>query len=39
MVVGYDPSHKNVNSEVRTPFKILSIILRMIENEIKNERR
>jgi len=39
MVVGYDPSHKNVNSEVRTPFKILSIILRMIENETKIEKR
>lgn len=39
MVVGYDPSHKNVNSEVWAPYKILSILLRMIENETKNERK
>lgn len=39
MVVGYDPSHKNVNSEVRTPFKILSTVLRMIENETKIEKK
>lgn len=39
MVVGYDPSHKNVNSEVRAPYKILSTILRMIENETKIEKR
>lgn len=39
MVVGYDPSHKNVNSEVRTPFKILSTLLRMIDNETKAEKK
>lgn len=38
MVVGYDPSHKNVNSEVKAPYKILSTILRMIENETKIEK-
>jgi len=39
MVVGYDPSHKNVNSEVRAPLKILSTLLRMIENETKAEKK
>lgn len=39
MVVGYDPSHKNVNSEVRTPYKILSTLLRMIDNESKAEKK
>ena len=35
MVIGYNPSHSNVNSEVNAPFKILSIILRFIEVELK----
>lgn len=33
MVIGYNPSHSNVNSEVNAPFKILSLMLRYIENE------
>jgi len=33
MVIGYNPSHSNVNSEVNAPFKILSIMLRFLENE------
>jgi hypothetical protein len=35
MVIGYNPSHSNVNSEVNAPFKIISIILRFIEVELK----
>lgn len=35
MVIGYNPSHSNVNSEVNAPFKILSTILRFIDNEMK----
>jgi hypothetical protein len=38
-VVGYNPSHKNVKSEVNAPFKILSTLLRMIQNEEKLEKR
>lgn len=38
-VVGYNPSHKNVKSEVNAPFKILSILLRMIKNEEKMEKQ
>ncbi len=33
MVIGYNPSHTNVNSEVNAPFKILSLMLRFLENE------
>ena len=33
MVIGYNPSHSNINSEVNAPFKILSILLRYLENE------
>lgn len=33
MVIGYNPSHSNINSEVNAPFKILSIMLRLLENE------
>jgi hypothetical protein len=35
MVIGYNPSHSNVNSEINAPFKILSILLRFIEVELK----
>lgn len=37
-VVGYNPSHKNVKSEVNAPFKILSTLLRMIKNEENIEK-
>ena len=41
MVIGYNPSHSNVNSEVNAPFKILSLILRFLENEYapKNHKK
>lgn len=35
MVIGYNPSHSNVNSEVNAPFKMLSLLLRFLENESK----
>ena len=35
MVIGYNPSHSNINSEVNAPFKILSLLLRFLENETK----
>lgn len=34
MVIGYDPSHSNVNSEVNAPFKILSVLVRFLEAEV-----
>jgi len=33
MVIGYNPSHSNINSEVNAPFKILSTLLRFIDTE------
>lgn len=38
MVIGYNPSHSNVNSEVNAPFKILSIMLRYLENEVSPKK-
>jgi len=38
MVIGYNPSHTNVNSEVNAPFKILSIMLRYLENELNQKK-
>lgn len=38
MVIGYNPSHSNVNSEVNAPFKILSIMLRYLENELSPKK-
>jgi hypothetical protein len=45
MVIGYNPSHSNINSEVNAPFKIISIMLRFLDSEFnpkknkKNKRR
>ena len=33
LVVGYNPSHSNVGSEVIAPFKILSTLIRCLDNE------
>lgn len=35
MVIGFNPSHSNINSEVNAPFKILSTLLRFVDNEEK----
>ena len=39
MVIGYDPSHSNVNSEVNAPFKILSVLLRFLDAEATGRGR
>jgi len=33
MVIGFDPSHSNVNSEINAPFKILSTLVRFLDAE------
>jgi hypothetical protein len=38
MVIGYDPSHSNVNSETNAPFKILCVLLRFLEAESKGKK-
>lgn len=35
MVIGFNPSHSNINSEVNAPFKILSTLLRFMDTEDK----
>jgi hypothetical protein len=39
MVIGYNPSHSNINSEVNVPFKILSTLLRFINSESTNTKK
>jgi uncharacterized protein YhjY with autotransporter beta-barrel domain len=38
MAIGYNPSHSNVNSEVNAPFKILSLMLRFLDNELSPKK-
>jgi hypothetical protein len=38
MVIGYNPSHSNINSEVNAPFKILSLLLRYLDNELSPKK-
>lgn len=38
MVIGYNPSHSNINSEVNVPFKILSTLLRFLNTDLKNQK-
>ena len=35
MGITYNPSHSNINSEVNAPFKMLSLMLRFLDNETK----
>lgn len=37
MVLGYDPSHSNASVEVNAPLKILSVLIRCLDNEIKQK--
>lgn len=38
MVINYDPSHSNASVEVNAPFKILSVLIRCLHNEILQEK-
>lgn len=38
MVIGYNPSHSNINSEVNAPFKIISLMLRFLDNELSPKK-
>jgi len=37
-VIGYNPSHSNINSEVNAPFKILSIMVRYLDSELSPKK-
>lgn len=39
LVVGYNPSHSNVGSEVLAPFKILSTLIRCLDNQTALPKR
>lgn len=39
LVVGYNPSHKNIKSEVNAPFKMLSTLLRFLASESKDKEK
>jgi hypothetical protein len=38
MVIGYDPSHSTASVEVNAPFKILSVLIRCLNNEMLQEK-
>jgi hypothetical protein len=38
-VIGYNPSHLNINSDVYAPFKILSLLIRCLDNEVTSQRQ
>jgi hypothetical protein len=38
MVIGYNPSHSNASVEVNAPCKILSVLIRCLNNEIMQEK-
>lgn len=38
MVIGYDPSHSTASIEVNAPFKILSVLVRCLNNELLQEK-
>lgn len=38
MVIGYDPSHSTASIEVNAPLKILSVLIRCLNNEILQEK-
>lgn len=38
MVIGYDPSHSNASIEINAPLKILSVLIRCLNNEILQEK-
>jgi hypothetical protein len=38
MVIGYDPSHSTASIEVNAPFKILSVLIRCLNNEILQDK-
>lgn len=38
MVITFNPSHTNVNNETNAPFKILSLLIRYLENESHSKK-
>lgn len=38
MVIGYDPSHSTASVEINAPLKILSVLIRCLNNEVLQEK-
>jgi hypothetical protein len=38
LVIGFNPSHTNVNNDVNAPLKILATLIRCLDNEITGSR-
>jgi hypothetical protein len=38
LVIGFNPSHTNVNNDVNAPLKILATLIRCLDNELTGSR-
>ena len=38
LVIGFNPSHTNVNNDVNAPLKILATLIRCLDNEISGPK-
>lgn len=38
LVIGFNPSHTNVNNDVNAPLKILATLIRCLDNELSGSR-
>ena len=38
LVIGFNPSHTNINSDVNAPLKILATLIRCLDNEVSGPR-
>jgi hypothetical protein len=38
LVIGFNPSHTNVNNDVNAPLKILATLIRCLDNELAGSK-
>jgi hypothetical protein len=38
LVIGFNPSHTNINNDVNAPLKILATLIRCLDNELAGSR-
>jgi hypothetical protein len=38
LVIGFNPSHTNINNDVNAPLKILATLIRCLDNELSGSR-
>lgn len=39
LVIGFNPSHTNVNNDVNAPLKIIATLIRCLDNELGGSKR